>query len=74
MRWSTGFLGVVVAAIFPSPSPGQTASYGARNALEDRLVVIEQQVVPAAEAMPADKYGYAPTGGAFAGSAHLPSN
>ncbi len=46
----------------------QTAgAYTARDALDDRLRVIEQQVVPAAEAMPADRYAYAPTGGAFAG-------
>jgi DinB family protein len=41
--------------------------YDLRQALEDRLVVIEQQVVPAAEAMPETNYDYAPQGGAFAG-------
>src|SRR6185437_6417890 len=41
--------------------------YDLRQALEDRLVVIEQQVVPAAEAMPEGEYDYAPRGGAFAG-------
>jgi len=41
--------------------------YSARQALKDRLVVIEQQVVPAAEVMPESEYGYAPHGGAFAG-------
>lgn len=42
-------------------------AYTARQALEDRLVVIEQQVVPAAEVMPDSAYDYAPKGGAFAG-------
>ena len=49
------------------PSPKLSAMYGARQALEDRLTVVEQQVVPAGDVMPEDKFGYAPTGGAFAG-------
>ena len=44
-----------------------TNAYDARHALEDRLAVVERQVVPAADAMPEDKYAYAPVGGAFAG-------
>jgi hypothetical protein len=35
--------------------------------LDDRVSVVERQVVPAAEAMPDSLYEYAPTGGAFAG-------
>ncbi|HEX4683940.1 MAG TPA: DinB family protein [Gemmatimonadaceae bacterium] len=41
--------------------------YGVRDALDDRLTVVEQQVVPAADAMPDSLFNYAPTGGAFAG-------
>jgi uncharacterized damage-inducible protein DinB len=44
-----------------------SAAYGARQALDDRVTVVEQQVVPGADAMPEKDYGYAPTGGAFTG-------
>lgn len=54
------------ARLAPSQSVHPT-TYGARQALDDRLSVIEQQVVPAADAMPEEKFSYAPVGGAFAG-------
>ena len=38
-----------------------------RHALDMLLTTIEEAVVPAAEAMPADKYGFAPRDGEFAG-------
>lgn len=41
--------------------------YGSRQAFDDRLAVIERQVVSGADVMPEAKYGYAPAGGAFAG-------
>lgn len=47
--------------------PQQRARYGARQLLDDRLSVIERQVVPAADAMPDSLYDYKPAGGAFAG-------
>ena len=50
-----------------SPQPPASPVYGSRQALDDRVSVVEQQVVPAAEAMPDTLYQYAPTGGAFAG-------
>lgn len=38
-----------------------------RHALEVFLATIEENIVPAAEAMPADKYGFAPRDGEFVG-------
>ena len=57
----------VAAQSLSAQAAPPSAAYGVRQVLEDRLVVIEQQVVPAAEAMPEAEYGYAPKGGAFAG-------
>ena len=59
-----------VAGVAPCQSPQSprgSAVYDSRHALDDRVAVVEQQVVPAAEAMPESLYHYAPTGGAFAG-------
>lgn len=61
---------MLAASAVPCQSPKaarSSAAYDSRQALEDRVVVVEQQVVPAAEAMPDSLYSYAPTGGAFAG-------
>jgi uncharacterized damage-inducible protein DinB len=44
-------------------TPAVTAS----QVLEQRIASIEQEVVPAAAAMPAEKYGFAPSNGEFAG-------
>jgi DinB superfamily len=57
---------VAVPRLAASQSAHPT-TYGARQALDDRLSVIEQQVVPAADAMPEEKFSYAPIGGAFPG-------
>jgi hypothetical protein len=64
------FLLLLVAAVAPCQSPEShrsSAAYASRQALDDRVTVVERQVVPAAEAMPESLYAYAPTGGAFAG-------
>ena len=38
-----------------------------KRALEVLLKIVEKQIVPAVEAMPADKFGFAPTDGEFQG-------
>jgi DinB superfamily len=38
-----------------------------RQALDEWISIVEKQVVDVADAMPADKYGFAPTSGEFAG-------
>ena len=40
---------------------------GAAEILDQRLSTIEKEVVPAAEAMPEERYSFAPTAGEFAG-------
>jgi len=60
-------LAVVGASNATAAQPSAPSTYDARHVLEDRLLVIEQQVVPAAVVMPETDYGYAPQGGAFAG-------
>jgi hypothetical protein len=71
MKATSQFLIVLALACashgLKAQTEGSREPYTARRALEDRLVVIEQQVVPAAEAMPEGEYDYAPRGGAFAG-------
>lgn len=39
----------------------------ARKVLDGELTMVERELVPLAEAMPADKYNFAPTQGEFAG-------
>ena len=51
----------VAPAKAPAPAPPTAAS----QVLERSLANIERQFVPAADAMPEDKYGYVPTGGDF---------
>ena len=69
---------VLFAAMATVPTPlleGQssmpaapTASQGAPAQLVDQLLTkVEQNLVPLAEAMPADKYNFAPTNGTFQG-------
>ena len=62
-------LAASLAVSTPAFAQGRSpwAPYGVRDALDDRLTVVEQQVVPAADAMPDSLFTYAPTGGAFAG-------
>jgi hypothetical protein len=45
--------------------PGQTAALPAGKVLDQQLTMLEKELVPLAEAMPAEKYGFAPTGGEF---------
>jgi len=66
----TAFFPLLIAVAAPCQAPRAAptpTAYDARHALDDRVSVVEQQVVPAAEAMPDSLYGYAPTGGAFGG-------
>lgn len=71
MQYITRLSGLLIVCsalhALSAQSAGSSQTYTARHALNDRLVVIEQQVVPAAEAMPESEYAYAPKGGAFAG-------
>jgi uncharacterized damage-inducible protein DinB len=47
----------------PAPTPPPTLA----SVLDGQLTFLEKQFVPAAEAMPADKYDFAPSNGNFAG-------
>ena len=47
----------------PKPEPPRSVS----QALDRAISNVEREFVPAAEAMPEDKYGYAPTDGEFKG-------
>lgn len=53
----------------PQPAAPKTPSLPttAAQVLERALAGVERQFVPAAEAMPEDKFGYVPVGGEFAG-------
>jgi DinB superfamily len=51
------------SALFAADSPVQ----GITKVFEGQLKMIESEVVPLAEAMPADKYDFAPTTGEFKG-------
>jgi hypothetical protein len=50
-------------SLFAADSPGQ----GLSKIFDGQIRTIEAEVVPLAEAMPADKYDFAPTSGAFKG-------
>ena len=52
-----------VFAQMPAPPPAKTPG----EALEFSLMIVEHDFVPAADAMPADKYDFAPTNGEFKG-------
>lgn len=49
------------------PAPVDSAMRKDRHALEVFLGIVERSIETAAEAMPADKYGFAPTDGEFRG-------
>jgi uncharacterized damage-inducible protein DinB len=51
------------ASALAQQSPAPTIA----STMSRQLGIIEEQFVPAAQAMPAGKYGFAPTGGNFAG-------
>lgn len=52
-----------LAQQLPKPEPPRTVT----QALDRALTNVEKEFVPAADAMPEDKYGYAPTNGEFKG-------
>ncbi|HEX3985639.1 MAG TPA: DinB family protein [Acidobacteriaceae bacterium] len=63
-------LALVVLPLLAAPAiPAQTPTPPPTLAsvLDAQLTALEKQFVPAAEAMPADKYDFAPAGGNFAG-------
>jgi len=66
MRIST-WLVTAMAGLALSPVQGTAVPAGTAGILDTWVSRIEQLVVPAAEAMPADRYAFAPTAGAFAG-------
>src|ERR1700733_5430654 len=49
------------------PPPGQQAPPTITSTLNFQLAIVEREVVSIAEAMPEDKYSFAPTNGNFAG-------
>ncbi len=49
------------------PAPGQQAPATITSALQFQLSIVEREVVSTAQAMPEDKYSFAPTNGNFAG-------
>src|SRR6266852_4165200 len=51
------------AAVFAADAPSTTVS----KIFDGQLRTIEREIVPLAEAMPAEKYSFAPTGGEFKG-------
>ncbi len=53
----------VFAQQMPKPEPPRTVT----QALDRAISNVEREFVPAAEAMPEEKYGYAPTDGEFKG-------
>src|SRR5712692_4943585 len=54
---------VSAPVVFAADAPTTTVS----KIFDGQLQTIEREIVPLAEAMPADKYGFAPTGGEFKG-------
>jgi uncharacterized damage-inducible protein DinB len=61
----TVFLGMVLAC---AQFAADTAHGSVREIHEGELKSLESELVPLAEAMPADKYSFAPTGGEFKGA------
>jgi hypothetical protein len=77
MRSLTGLLASVfaVAAIMPASAAAQMNGQKSKpihatiaSTLDAQLTVREKQIVPAAEAMPADEYSFVPDGDTFKGS------
>jgi hypothetical protein len=58
-----GMGGMALAQAMPKPEPPRTVT----QVLDRAVTNVEKEFVPAADAMPEDKYGYAPTGGEFKG-------
>ncbi len=60
-----GFGGTLLAAALGFPADAPAPSFG--KALDMSLQIAESEIVPLAEAMPADKYDFAPSQGEFKG-------
>jgi hypothetical protein len=60
---------VILASFFAHPAfaAGDPELSPVAKTLEFELMILERSFVPLAEAMPADKYGFAPTAGEFKG-------
>ena len=74
MKTATGFLVVAMGLLaFAATAPAQQKKTAAAapptisSELNIQLSIVEREVVPAAEAMPEDKYSFAPTNGEFKG-------
>jgi hypothetical protein len=57
----------MACSIVALPQTTESDHLGAAQVLEDWVSNAEKEIVPAAEAMPEDKYAFAPTGGEFTG-------
>ena len=60
-------LAAATQAVAAGPQEQNTQKATVTSVLERRLSAVEHEVVPAAEAMPDDKYNFAPTQGEFKG-------
>ena len=67
MRGSFFALALSAAFCTVYASAAEPAVSGVGAIFDRDLTTIEREIVPLAEAMPADKYGFAPTGGEFKG-------
>ena len=56
---------LLIAAAFAAVLPGAEPTNIVSKTFDQQLSMIELEVVPLAEAMPADKYAFAPTAGEF---------
>jgi hypothetical protein len=71
-RWILAVVSLLVGPVASAQGPADAAPLDSatakdRHALQVFLETVEQDIVSAAEAMPADKYGFAPTEGEFRG-------
>jgi hypothetical protein len=57
----------MAVSVVALPQTTQSDHLGAAQVLEDLVSNAEKEIVPAAEAMPEDKYSFAPSGGEFTG-------
>ena len=63
--WPMFVVAVIAAQLAPGADPAKPAI---SKVIDEQLSMIESELVPLAEAMPADRYGFAPTEGAFQGA------
>ena len=67
-KWLFAFLIVLACSSGAFAQGGKSSERPTVSQVEDRLVgLVERMFVPAAEAMPEDKYSFAPTNGEFKG-------